>query len=79
MYTVVITSSAEKEIRALPKDMRERILTLRQNPRPSGTIKLQAREAYRLRVGDYRIIYTIEDQVRIVTVAQVGHRREIYR
>jgi mRNA interferase RelE/StbE len=83
MYTVVITRSAEKEIIALPREVRERvrnhILALRENPRPPGAIKLQGQEAYRLRVGDYRIIYTIEDEVRLVMVIQVGHRREVYR
>ena len=81
-YRVVITSSAQREIGKLPQDMGDRIiariLSLKQNPRPYGVIKMKGRESYRLRVGDYRVIYTVEDTVKIVTVTDVGHRREVY-
>lgn len=82
-YQVLIKRSAEKELDALPKSMRERIvrrlLSLEEDPRPPGSKKLQGEESYRLRVGDYRALYTIDDQTRIVTVYAVGHRREVYR
>ncbi len=52
---------------------------LAENPRPTGCIKLTGMEAYRIRVGDYRIVYEITDRVLIVTVIDVGHRREVYR
>jgi len=82
-YQVLIKRSAQKELDALPKSLRERIvrrlLSLEADPRPSGSKKLQGEESYRLRVGDYRALYTIDDQNRIVTVYAVGHRREVYR
>jgi len=69
---------------AVPEKMRERIFTalerLESQPRPSGVVKLSGAEnLYRIRIGDYRIIYSIEDQVRIVLVEKVGHRRDVYR
>lgn len=56
-----------------------RIETLASEPRPVGCEKLFGDNAYRVRQGDYRILYTIEDQRRIVEVYKVGHRREVYR
>ncbi|MBI2328219.1 MAG: type II toxin-antitoxin system RelE/ParE family toxin [Chloroflexi bacterium] len=56
-----------------------RILSLEDNPRPRGARKLSSREEYRLRVGDYRVLYTIDDKNSIITVFAVGHRREVYR
>src|SRR5437867_1143442 len=83
VYTIVISPKAEREIRDLERPVRTRVIQaiegLATDPRPPGTIKLQGREGYRLRVGDYRIIYTIDDAGRIVIVGQVGHRRDIYR
>ncbi len=63
--------------------MRERINaqleSLRDNPRPRGTRKLKGREQYRIRVGDYRILYTIDDPDNLVTINFIEHRREAYR
>ncbi|MBI2846866.1 MAG: type II toxin-antitoxin system RelE/ParE family toxin [Chloroflexi bacterium] len=56
-----------------------RILSLEDNPRPRGTKKLSGREEYRLRVGDYRILYGVDDKNSVITVFAVGHRREVYR
>jgi len=81
-YEVRIISSAEKEMNRLPKTVHARlskkILSLEDNPRPRGVRKLGGREEYRLRVGDYRILYTIDDRNHIVTILAVGHRREVY-
>ncbi|MDQ3301963.1 MAG: type II toxin-antitoxin system RelE/ParE family toxin [Actinomycetota bacterium] len=52
---------------------------LREEPRPPGCRKLSDREGWRLRVSDYRIIYEINDEQRIATILQVGHRRDVYR
>lgn len=52
---------------------------LSDNPRPSGSIKLKGEEAYRIRVGDYRIVYIIQDERLIVLVIDVGHRGDLYR
>ena len=82
-YRVAIKRSVEKELYALPVSMRERIavrlLALEDNPRRPGVKKLQAEESYRLRVGDYRVLFTIDDQQQVVTIYAVGHRREVYR
>ena len=82
-YRVTIASSARREIDKLTTDIRKRIvariLSLEQEPRPIGAIKKQGEDAYRIRVGDYRVIYSIEDTVKIVTVIKVGHRRDVYR
>ena len=82
-YEVRIVSAAEREMDKLPaaihKRISRRILTLEDNPRLRGVKKLSGREEYRLRIGDYRILYTVDDKNRVVTIFAVGHRREIYR
>lgn len=82
-YEVRIVPAAEKELDKFPTPVHtrisRRILSLEDNPRPRGTKKLSGREEYRLRVGDYRILYTINDEGYIITVFAVGHRREVYR
>jgi mRNA interferase RelE/StbE len=57
----------------------DRIESLAADPRPAGCEKLQGAEGLRVRQGDYRIIYTIDDSKRVVTVTKVGHRRDVYR
>ena len=60
--------------------IRDRIETLADNPRPPGTVKLTAEDnLYRVRVGDYRIVYRIEDKRLVVLIVRIGHRREVYR
>ena len=82
-YTVRIKRSAEKEMDRLPERTFERvaqvILGLERDPRPSGSKKLRGVHDYRLRVGQYRILYSIDDRERVVEVMAVGHRREVYR
>lgn len=82
-YEVLILKSAEREMDRLPPAthtrISKRILSLEDNPRPRGTKKLSGREEYRLRVGDYRVLYAIDDTDSIVTIFAVGHRREVYR
>ena len=58
--------------------IRDTIRGLAEDPRPPGCAKLTAREAWRLRVGDYRVIYEIDDAARVVAVLHVGHRRDVY-
>jgi mRNA interferase RelE/StbE len=84
VYTVSLKKRAEKQLAALPKDIASLILdrleTLANNPRPAGVKKLAGHQnIYRLRVGDYRIVYHIEDKHCIVVVIKVGHRQDIYR
>lgn len=82
LYRVEITKSAAKAIQSLPPSARrrvtERLRDLAADPRPNGVRKLQGRDGYRVRVGDYRVIYTVQDDVVLVTVIRVGHRRDVY-
>ena len=82
-YSANLKRSAEKELRDLAKTERERvvaaILGLRENPFPSGIKKLKNIDGYRLRVGDYRVLYTVNEKERILEVYAIGHRKDIYR
>lgn len=83
-YSLLIKRSAEKELKKLPAvDLRrvvDRIHDLAQQPRPSGCEKLSGEaERYRVRQGDYRIVYGIDDAARLIEVVKIGHRREVYR
>lgn len=83
-YRIVFKPSAERAFLALPRDAQKRldkrILALQDNPRPPG-VKALAGESgvYRLRVGDYRVLYEVLDDQVLVFVVAVGHRREVYR
>ena len=72
-----------KSMRRLPRDVQRRIVarleTLQSDPRPPGSVKLTDSESYRVRVGDYRIVYAIDDDRLIVLVIEVGHRGDVYR
>jgi mRNA interferase RelE/StbE len=82
-YSILFTRSAAKELEHVPTKDRQRIVTkigaLAGNPRPVGAEKLSGDEKYRIRQGDYRILYEIEDTQLIVTVVRIGNRREVYR
>lgn len=82
-YSVRIKRSAVKEIERLPRKDRVRVLerigALATDPRPPGVEKLSDSEKYRVRQGDYRILYEIIDRELVVTVVRVGHRGEVYR
>ena len=82
-YRILIKPSAVREIDALPKKERQRIArriqSLSDQPRPQGCEKLSGEDKYRIRQGDYRIVYSISDQDLTVIVVKVGHRREVYR
>jgi mRNA interferase RelE/StbE len=81
-YTVELSPAAERQLRALTKSLRDRLIThllaLQQEPRPSG-VKTLSDGTYRIRVGDYRILYDIADQSMMVLILAVGHRRDVYR
>jgi mRNA interferase RelE/StbE len=83
-YAVEFRRSADKDLRRLEPTVQRRVLrsaeALAGNPRPNGCRKLQGSEnAFRIRVGDYRVIYTVDDAVLIVAIERVRHRREVYR
>jgi mRNA interferase RelE/StbE len=81
-YRIELRPAAVKALRKIdPQDARRvqgAIALLGQNPRPPGAKALQGREGLRVRVGNYRIIYTIKDDVLLVVVVTVGHRRDVY-
>lgn len=83
-YAVRFRKSAEKDLHRLDATVQRRVLraseALADEPRPAGCKKLHASEdAYRIRVGDYRIIYTVDDGVLVVAIERIRHRREVYR
>ena len=82
-YNLTIKKSAGKELQDIPKKNLLKIIkhiqSLAENPRPAGSQRLSAREQYRIRQSDYRIIYSIDDKDFVVDVVKIGHRREIYQ
>jgi mRNA interferase RelE/StbE len=81
-YKINIKKSAIKELESLPKNIKdkvtEKILILKDNPRPHQVKKLVSMEAYRIRVSDYRVLYTIDDNEKIIEIISIGHRKDIY-
>ncbi len=82
-YTVLIAPGAQKEVLNLPKVAQQRIdkaiRGLSSNPRPQGCKKLVGTDAWRVRVGEYRIVYSVEDNILTVEVVKVSHRKDVYR
>ena len=82
-YRLLVTASAAKDIEAVPRQDRRRIIakisSLANDPRPPGCEKLSRRDQYRLRQGDYRILYQVQDLNLVVVDVKVGHRRDVYR
>lgn len=82
-YRVVVTRSARRELERLPKKEIERIAKrihdLASDSRPLGCEKLSGTDFYRIRQGDYRVLYRIDDAERLVDILRIGHRREVYR
>lgn len=82
MYKVRIERKAQKKLSKISEPYYSKIklaiLDLGNNPRPQGYIKLKTIEAFRIRVGDYRIIYEIQDEILLVDVIDAGHRSDIY-
>jgi mRNA interferase RelE/StbE len=82
-YRLLIKPSAAKELEALPPKVRVRVVAriqqLAAEPRPPGCEKLTGRENYRVRQGDYRVLYSIDDREPSVVVVKIGHRRDVYR
>lgn len=82
-YEICVKSSVARDLRGIPRADVERILaridTLRDDPRPAGAEKLSAQDRYRVRQGQYRILYAVADAQLIVEVVKVGHRRDVHR
>jgi len=83
MYKIFIKSSAQKELNTLPAKERirveEKISKLSENPRPDGCTKLKGDKNYRIRQGNYRVVYSIQDTQLIIEIIKVRHRRFVYR
>ena len=84
MYEVLISQTAEKQLKKLPSDAQRRIaaviVSLGIDPRPVGSKKLTgSANTYRTRVGDYRVIYEIHDRKVIIAILKIGHRKDVYR
>jgi mRNA interferase RelE/StbE len=82
-YKILIKRSAVRELAEIPRKNLEKIVRrvrdLEQDPRPFGCRKLSGKDKYRLRQGDHRIVYAVDDSRRIVEVYKIGNRREVYR
>lgn len=82
-HALQITRRAQRLLAALPNDVyprvRDAIRQLAAEPRPPGCSKLRGREGWRIRVGNYRVIYEIDDHRLIITILHIGHRRDVYR
>jgi len=82
-YRIEVTPRARKDLKALSMRERQRVAqeidALMENPRPQSCKKLKGREDfYRIRVGDYRVVYRIEDEVLLILIVRIGDRKEIY-
>lgn len=84
LYQIEFSRQADRQFRNLPSQIQQRLKSridsLAATPRPHGSEKLSgADQLYRIRVGDYRIVYAVDDDRLLVLVVKVGHRREVYR
>jgi mRNA interferase RelE/StbE len=82
-YDIYLKKSAERELQNLPATLHDRVIKrlmmLKENPRPNDIKKIHGREGFRIRVGEYRVLYTINDSRKTVEVFSVAHRKEVYR
>lgn len=82
-YQIHYAPRASRVIEALSREFQRRVIarieSLAKNPRPSGALKLAGEDTWRVRVGTYRVIYSIIDKQLVVLIVDVGHRREVYR
>lgn len=83
-YSIEIETSAAKSLARIERPFRASVIAAISNlagdPRPNGCMKLSGRsDAYRIRIGNYRVVYTINDAIRIVRIEKIAHRREVYR
>ena len=83
MYVVSLKRAADRELERLPTQVHdrivERLLTLKEDPRPVGVRKLRGREGYRIRSGNCRVLYLIDDKRKVVEILSVAHHRDVYR
>lgn len=82
-YSIEIKRSAQKEIAKLPKpylkSVTAAIASLAEDPRPRGSVKMSGIDAYRIRIGVFRVVYSVHDAILTVVIVSVGHRKDVYR
>jgi len=82
-YEIEFKKSVDKDVRGIPpsdlKKILQKIDSLREDPRPPGSVKLAGEAYFRVRQGDYRVVYEVQDAKLVIVVVKVGHRREVYR
>lgn len=82
-YSLLILRRAQKELAGLPESVYNRIKLaiqkLAEDPKPRGSRKLSGREGWRIRIGEYRIVYDIDNNNHSITILHIGHRRDVYR
>jgi mRNA interferase RelE/StbE len=82
-YQIEFTKAASKQLKKLPTEeqtrIRAKIDELANNPRPDGVVKLTNSESYRIRAGSYRVLYDIFDDILLISVVKVSHRKDVYR
>jgi mRNA interferase RelE/StbE len=82
-YQVNLPKTVQKQLNILPQELKQRILKtlvqLQEEPRPVNSLQMKGGQGFRLRIGDYRVLYDIDDGNKIVNLRRIGHRREIYR
>ena len=82
-YNLFIEKSAQRSLSKIPQPHQDRLTTairkLSGNPRPPGVCKLSGRNAWRIRIGDYRVIYEIDDKESIILIVVIGHRGKVYK
>ncbi len=82
-YQVNLPKTVQKQLNALPQEIKQRILKslvqLQEEPRPVNSLQMKGGQGFRLRIGDYRVLYDIDDSKQILNLRRIGHRREIYR
>ena len=83
VYSIRIEKQGTKTLKKLDLETRTRVVTairnLAKDPRPTGSKKMKSREGWRIRVGDYRVIYGIHDDQLLILVTKIGHRGDVYR
>ena len=82
-YQVNLPKTVQKQLNALPQELKQRILKalmqLKEEPRPANSLQMKGGQGFQLRIGDYRVLYDIDDSSQIINLRRIGHRREIYR
>jgi mRNA interferase RelE/StbE len=82
VYKVELRRRVQDKLDSLPESDREMVidalLSLEENPRPRGMEKIRGKELWRVRKGDYRVVYDVDDDAKIVAVVRIGHRKDVY-